>query len=81
MAKRENTSPPPQQHVRVPRGLSLEQAYALGRDRSILEMQESIKTLTAQIQQLMNKPRGREREPPQDPSLRLKFPIWLSLWQ
>jgi len=30
-------------------------------------MQENIRTLTVQIQQLMNQPRGREREPPQDP--------------
>ena len=67
MIERENTSSPPQQPVRVPRGLSLEHAYELGRDRAILKMQESIRTLTAQIQQLMNQLRGREREPPQDP--------------
>jgi len=30
-------------------------------------MQENIRTLTAEIQQLMNQRRGREREPPQDP--------------
>ena len=54
MAERENTSPPPQQPVRVPRGLSLKQAYELRRDRAILEMQENIKTLRAQIQQLIN---------------------------
>ena len=49
MAERENTSPRPQQPVRVPRGLSLEQAHELMRDRAILEMQESIRTLAAQI--------------------------------
>jgi len=53
--------------VRVPRGLSLEQAHKLRRDKAILEMQESIRTLATQIQQLMNQPRGREMEPPQDP--------------
>jgi len=31
-------------------------------------MQESIRTLATQIQQLMNRPRWREREPPQDPT-------------
>jgi len=30
-------------------------------------MQESIRMLVTQIQQLMNQPRGREMEPPQDP--------------
>jgi len=30
-------------------------------------MQESIRALTTQIQQLMNQPRERDREPPQDP--------------
>jgi len=67
MAERENTSLPPQQPMRVPRGLSLEQAHEFRRDRAILEMQENIRALTAQIQQLINQPRGRDREPPQDP--------------
>jgi len=49
MTERENTSSPPQQPVRVPRGLSLEQAHVLRRDRVIMEMQESIKTLIAKI--------------------------------
>jgi len=38
MAERDNTSPPPQQPVRVPRGLSLEQAHEFKRDRAILKM-------------------------------------------
>ena len=50
MAERENTSPPPQQPMRVPRGLSLEHAHELIRDTAILEMQENISTLTARIQ-------------------------------
>jgi len=67
MIDRENTFPPPQQPVRVPRGLSLAQAHKLRRDNAILKMQESIRTLATQIQQLMNQPREREMEPPQDP--------------
>jgi len=66
MLERENTSPPPQQPVRVHRGLSLEQPHEHRRDRAILEIQESIRMLTTQFQQLMNQPRGREREQPQD---------------
>jgi len=46
MAKRENISPLPQQHVRVPRGLSLKQAHELRTDRAILKMQENIRALT-----------------------------------
>jgi len=53
--------------VRVPRGLSLEQAHQLRRDRAILEIQENIRALPAQIQQLMNQPRAMDREPSQDP--------------
>jgi len=49
VTERENTSSPPQQHVRVPRGLFLDQAHELRRDRAILEMQETIKTLATQI--------------------------------
>jgi len=63
MTDRENTSPPPQQPVRVPRGLYLEQAHELRRDRASLEMKERIRTLATQIQQVMNQPRGREKEP------------------
>jgi len=53
--------------VRVPKGLFLEQAHELRKDRAILKIQESIRTLATQIQQLMNQPTGKEREPPQDP--------------
>jgi len=52
--------------VRVPKGLFLEQAHELRKDRAILKIQESIRTLATQIQQLMNQPTGKEREPPQD---------------
>ena len=67
MAERDITSPPLQQPVRVPRGLSLEQAHELRRDRAILEIQENIRTLTAQIQELMTQPRGRDKKPAQGP--------------
>ena len=78
MAEREDPSSSPQnaplrEPVRVPRGMTLEQAHEMRRDRAILEMQESIRTLTTQLQQLVNQPGRQERGPPRDPPNDLDF--------